>query len=299
MRRHALEHAPRDLLAPRADLAGETDGLVPLTAFDDLFEPVEGAAADEQDVFGVDLNELLVGVLASALRRDVRDGSFEDLQQRLLHALARDVAGDRAVLAAAGDLVDLVDIDDAALGKIHVVVRRLDQTEQDVFDVLADVARLGQRRGVGDRERNAEALGERLREVGLTDAGRTDQKHVGLLQVDVVVGFGGTRFPVVFVFQFRVVRGDALIVIVDRDRQDFLRVVLPDHVLVEHLFDLLRLRHILRGECLGEAGDRLFVDQRLAILDAPVADVEPGARGDQKEDLILGPSAKRAAAASA
>jgi hypothetical protein len=34
-------------------------------------------------------------VLASTLRRYRRDGAFYDLEQRLLHALARDVAGDR------------------------------------------------------------------------------------------------------------------------------------------------------------------------------------------------------------
>jgi hypothetical protein len=44
------------------------------------------------------------------------------------------------VLALAGDLVDLVDVDDAGLGLLDVVVSGLDQLEQDVLDVLADVA---------------------------------------------------------------------------------------------------------------------------------------------------------------
>jgi hypothetical protein len=44
-------------------------------------------------------------------------GAFHDLEQRLLHALARHVAGDRGIVGLAADLVDLVDIDDAALAR--------------------------------------------------------------------------------------------------------------------------------------------------------------------------------------
>jgi hypothetical protein len=72
-------------------------------------------------------------------------GALEDLQQRLLHALAGDVAGDRRVVALARDLVDLVDVDDAPLGPLDVVVGGLQQLEDDVLDVLADVAGLGER----------------------------------------------------------------------------------------------------------------------------------------------------------
>ena len=68
-------------------------------AADDLLQPVERAAADEQDVGGVDLDEVLVRVLAPALRRHRGDGAFDQLEQRLLHALARHVARDRRVVA--------------------------------------------------------------------------------------------------------------------------------------------------------------------------------------------------------
>ena len=97
-----------------------------------------------------------MGVLAAALRRDVGDGALEDLEQRLLDALARDVAGDRGVVCLARDLVDLVDVDDPALGARDIEIGRLDQPQQDVLDVLADVAGLGQRRRVGDAERHIE-----------------------------------------------------------------------------------------------------------------------------------------------
>jgi hypothetical protein len=83
-------------------------------------------------------------VLPAALRRDVGDRALEDLQERLLDALTGDVPGDRGVVGLAGDLVDLVDIDDPALGPGDVEVGGLDQPQQDVLDVLADVAGLGQ-----------------------------------------------------------------------------------------------------------------------------------------------------------
>ena len=85
--------------------------------------------------------------------------ALEDLEQRLLHAFAGDVTGDRRVLGLAGDLVDLVDVDDPGLGLLDVVVGRLDQLQEDVLDVLTDVARLGERGGVRDRERDLAAAG--------------------------------------------------------------------------------------------------------------------------------------------
>ena len=64
-------------------------------------------------------------MLAPALRGNVGDRALNDLQKRLLDALAGDVAGDGGVLRLAGDLVDLINIDDAALGQFHVKIRRL------------------------------------------------------------------------------------------------------------------------------------------------------------------------------
>ena len=166
------------------ELGAEAEGLLADPLLDDVLEAGERAADDEQDVRRVDLDELLVRVLAAALRRHGGGGALEDLQQRLLHALAGDVAGDRRVLGLAGDLVDLVDVDDAGLGLLDVVVGGLDQLEQDVLDVLTDVAGLGQRGGVGDRERDVEHPGQGLGEVGLAAAGRADQQDVGLGQLD-------------------------------------------------------------------------------------------------------------------
>ncbi len=160
--------------------------LWPSAALDDLIQADEGAAADEQDVGGVDLEEVLLGVLAAALGRHVRDRALDDLEQRLLHALTRHVARDRGVVALAADLVDLVDVDDAALSPLDVVVGVLQELDDDVLDVLADVPGLGQGGRVRDRERHLEDLGQRLREQRLPAAGRPEQQDVALAELDVV-----------------------------------------------------------------------------------------------------------------
>ena len=195
---------------------------------------------------------------------------LEDLQQRLLDALARHVARDRRVVGLARDLVDLVDVDDPGLGLLDVVVGRLDELEQDVLDVLADVAGLGQRRRVGDRERDVEDPRERLREQRLAAAGRPEQQDVRLLQLDVRV-FGLHHLH-------------ALVVVVDRYRQRPLGLLLPDDVLVEDVVDLTRLGQRLDVE--RRRSGELLVDDLVAEIDALVADVDAGP-GDELLDLAL------------
>src|SRR3954463_2358670 len=254
----------------RLDRRAEADALVADPSLDDLVEVRERPAADEQDVRRVDREELLVGVLAAALRRHARGGPFEDLQKRLLDALARHVARDRRVVRLARDLVDLVDVDDPGLGLLDVVVGRLDELEQDVLDVLADVARLGERRGVGDRERDVEDPGERLGEQRLAAAGRAEQQDVRLLQLDV---------RVVALHHLH-----ALVVVVDRYGERALGLLLADDVLVQHVVDLARLREVLDVE--RRRGGELLVDDLVAEIDALVADVDARA-GDQLLDLPL------------
>jgi len=73
-------------------------------------------------------------------------------------------------------------------------------------------------------------------------------------------------------------------VVVDGDGQRPLGALLPDHVLVEDLVDLLRLRQVLELE--ARRSGELLVDDLVAEVDALVADVDAGA-GDQLLDLAL------------
>ena len=145
-------------------------------------------------------------------------------EQGLLHALTAHVAGDGGILTLAGDLIDLVDIDDADLCFLHIKVRCLDELEENVLHILTHIASLRQGGGIRDRKRNTEHLGQRLGQQGLADTRGAQQQDVGLLQLHVRA----------FAAQ------DALIVVVDRDGQHTLGLVLPDDILIQALFDLCR-----------------------------------------------------------
>ena len=67
-----LEHLARVALGLGLDRGGEADAFVADAPLDDLVEVRERAAADEQHVGRVDRQELLVRVLAPALRRHAR-----------------------------------------------------------------------------------------------------------------------------------------------------------------------------------------------------------------------------------
>ena len=76
-----------------------------------------------------------------------------------MHALAGDIAGDGRVVRLAGDLVYLVDIDDAGLRLLHIVLAFLQELLNDVLDILAHIAGFGQRGRVGNGERHIEQAG--------------------------------------------------------------------------------------------------------------------------------------------
>src|SRR5688572_8919762 len=244
----------------------------------DLLQSVERAAAHEQDVGGVHLDEILVRVLAAALRGHRGDRAFDQLQERLLHTFAGYVARDRGVVGLARDLVDLVDVDDAALRLVDIVVAILQELLNDVLDVLADVARLGERGCVRDDERNIQKPRQRLCEERLARAGRPDQQDVRLGELDLVV-LGEVLEP--------------LVVVVDRDRENLLRLVLADDVLVEDVADLARGRQVRLGALAALIGGGFLADDVVAKLDALVADEDRRA-GDQLSYLVLALAAERA-----
>src|SRR6478672_3936240 len=190
--------------------------------------------------------------------------------------LARHVAGDRRGVGLAADLVDLVDIDDAPLRPLDIVVGGLEQLEDDVLHVLADIASFGQRGGIGHGEGHVENTRERLRQQRLAAAGRADQQNVRL----------GELYVGVFA---RVI--EPLIVVVHRNREHALGVVLADHIVVENGADLHRRGHAVAR--LDQARLVLLADDVHAELDAFIAD-EYGRAGDELADLVLALAAKGA-----
>ncbi|MPN49114.1 hypothetical protein SDC9_196727 [bioreactor metagenome] len=114
-------------------------------------------------------------MFAAALRRYIRNGAFQNFQQRLLDTLTADIAGDGRIFGFAGDFINLIHIDDTAFGTLNVVIRRLNDAQQNVFNILADIAGFRKRGRVRDGKRHIQYLRERLRKHGFTDTGRTEQ----------------------------------------------------------------------------------------------------------------------------
>ena len=181
-------------------------------------------------------------------------------------------AGDGGVLALAGDLIHLVDVDDAGLGTLHVEIRGLDQAQEDVLDVLTHVAGLGQRGRVGNREGDVQDLGQGLREEGLAGAGRSDQKDVALLHLHVGV----------------LAEVDPLVVVVDRDGEGDLRLLLADDIVVHVFLDLPGSRELLGIMVSRRAAlIHILLDEARAELDAFVADIDVIGTGHHSFDLLL------------
>ena len=213
-------------------------------------------------------------MLAPALGRHAGGGALDDLQQGLLNTLARNVAGDRGIVALAGNLVDFIDVDDALLGPLDVVVGILQKRQDDVLDILAHVAGLGQAGGIGDGKRYVQEARQGLGQQGLTAAGRPNQQNIAFLNFDIAISKA---------------RIQALVMVVDGHRQNPLGRLLLDDVFVQLRFDFLGHEQVLKRVCLFFA---LLFDDLAAELDALVADVDRRA-GNQLVDLFLALPAER------
>ena len=100
----------------------------------------------------------------------------------MLHTLAGDVPGYGAVQALfTGDFVQLIYVDDAVLGAVHIPIGGLNQPEEDVFYVLADITGLGEGGGVAHSERDIQSAGQGFGQQSLAAASWADEQDVSLL----------------------------------------------------------------------------------------------------------------------
>src|SRR6266404_682752 len=86
---------------------------------------------------------------------------------------------------------------------------------------------------------------------------------------------------------------EPLVMVVDRNRQDLLGKILPDHVLIENLPDLVRGRELVLVGARRVRGGPLLADDVVAELDALVAD-EHRRTGDKLPHLVLALAAEGA-----
>ena len=146
----------------------ETDLLLIQTCLDDFFHALEGSAADEKDICGIDLEKLLMRVLSSTLGRHGSYGSLKDLKKCLLYALTGHIAGDGGVLGFSRDLIKLVDVNNTVLGTLDIVVSCLNQLQEDIFHILTHITGLSQRGGICDGKGHIQHFRQCLSQQGFT-----------------------------------------------------------------------------------------------------------------------------------
>ena len=248
-----------------------------------FFKTVKRTPANEQDIGGVDLNEVLIGMFTSALGWDARHRSLNQFQKRLLNALPGHIPRDRRVVTLAGNLVDFVDIDNPVLGFFNFVVAILQQLLNDVLDVLTDITGFGERRRVGNHKGNIEHSCQRLGQQGLSRTRWPDQQDVALRKLDIILF---DRASPTLVTQ-------AFVVVINRDCEGAFGPNLSNHILVEDRKNLVGRWQTRAGRALSRLSHRLIADDVVAELDTLIANEHRGA-GNQFTDLMLAFATKRA-----
>ena len=180
-------------------------------------------------------------------------------------------------------LVNFIDVEDALDGAVDVVARRLVQIEDDVFNVLTDIASLGQRGRVGDDEGDIQETRQRSSNQRFSGSRGTDKQDVGLLDFDFVV----LSLSFALLIRFK-----AFVVVVYGNGQLPLSQVLADDILVQKGLDFGGRWHLLVAP---RYGLRLciFTDDIKAKLDAFGTDIHIRA-GDNLIHFSLGLVTERA-----
>jgi len=121
---------------------------------------------------------------------EVHFGLFHGFEQSPLHPAPGDVRSPET--ARSGDLVNFIDINDAVLGHLQVIVRGVHQVPHQVFHVPADVTRFAELGGVALDKGHPELVSDELDEVSFAHPGGTDEDNVVL--DGPYAGFGFAAF---------------------------------------------------------------------------------------------------------
>ena len=279
-----LVEAFRRILLLALDFRAEADARCVLlkTLGYDVLDADEGAADDEEDILRINLDRRRFGVLPLAARRELDDGAFEHLEQRLLHALVPGIGGDRVVRARLSrDLVELVEIDDAVLRLLDVLFRRIVEVANGDLDIRADEARFCEARRVRHGKWNVEEARQVRQKCRLAAARRAEHDDVRLLDVRAVL--------------VHVAVLHAFIMVVDGYGENLLRTVLIDDVLVEVRLDDMRLVLLQNLVELASKIELLLLDARrlvlldeiVYVLDAVLADGKSRVRVKDRHIILI------------
>ena len=164
------------------------------------------------------------------------------------------------------------------LRPLNIIIRGLNQLQQNIFHILSHVAGLGQRGRVRNSERYIQHAGKRLRQQRLSGSGRPQHKNIALLQLHIAF------------FS----RENSFIVIIDRNRQNLFRFLLPDHILIQKLLDLHRLHEVNLPAARYAFLSEFLINNFRADSHAVVTDISSSGPVNQFFYLVLAFSTKGA-----
>ena len=190
-----------------------------------FLDAVKRSSTDEKDVFRVYGNHLLVGMLTSSLRRNVDHRTFEQFKQSLLYAFTADITRDGGVVSLTGNLVYLVDEDNALFCLGHIVIGHLKQTGEDTLDIFAYITSFGQHGRIHYRKGYMQQFGYGTRQKGFTGSGAAHHNDVRLFNLHIITA--------VFLQQ-------TFVVVIYRYGKKTFGIVLTNHVLVEEILYFYR-----------------------------------------------------------
>ena len=121
---NVLERLADILIVFGRDFRAESELTAAHPIFDDFVKIVERAAAYEQNIFRVNRDGLRRHLRVSTGHLHIDARTFQNLEQCLLNAFARNVAVHAGL---AGDFVDLVNVNYTTFRTVNVTVRRTNQ----------------------------------------------------------------------------------------------------------------------------------------------------------------------------
>ena len=124
------------------------------------------------------MQELLLRVLPTSLRRYIDHAALQELKHSLLDTLSRYVACNGRIIALSRDLVYLVNEHDTSLRLRNIIVCLLEKSRQNALHILSHISGLSKDCRIDNRERDIKHLGYCLSHQCLTCTCRTHHEDI-------------------------------------------------------------------------------------------------------------------------
>ena len=148
------------------------------TLGDFLFNAIEGTAADEQNITGIDMNIVLIRMLAATLGRYIHHGTFKKFQKSLLNTLTADITGNGRIVALTGNLINLINKDNTTLRRIYIIIGHLQQTGKNTLHILTDISGFGKYRCIYNGKRHMQQFGNGSGQQGFSGTRASDHDDI-------------------------------------------------------------------------------------------------------------------------